>query len=173
MSLTDKTYFVKDINIPASDYSDLDNYITRYEKEILIKLLGYELYTLVAAYDGTPGVITDLVEGKEYTVNDKTVKWNGLVNSDLVSLIAYYVFYWWVRNKVVTVSTVGTLKQKGENADNASSNQILATAWNKMEHLYQSTDYPYESAYTFLTENESDYPTWEFTPIGKINSFGI
>jgi len=173
MSLIDKTYFVKDINIPGSDYSDLDNYIARYEKEILVKLLGYELYLLVAAYDGTPGVITDLVEGKDYTVNGKVVRWNGLANTDLVSLISYYVFYQWMKNKVSTVSTTGNIKQKGENADNAPAIQKMTAAWSAMLRLYQSTEYPYESAYTFLSENESDYPEWEFTKLGTVNVFDL
>jgi len=173
MSLIDKTYFVKDINIPDSDYSDLTNYITRYEKEILIKLLGYELYVLVAAYDGTAGVITDLVEGKEYTTGGETVKWNGLVNSDKVSLIAFYVFYWWARNKATFTTSLGEKQSKGENADAAKLNQRISNAWSRLEDLAQSTDYPYESLYMFLSENSADYPTWVFTGIGSVNAFDL
>ena len=173
MSLIDKTYFVKDINIPDSDYSDLTAYITRYEKEILIKILGYELWKLVAAYDATPGVITDLVEGKEYTVNGETVKWNGLKNSDLVSLIAYYVFYWWARNNATFTGTSSELKSIGENAEAAKLNQRMNNAWSRMEDLIQGTQYPYDSIYTFLTENESDYPSWVFTPVGTVNAFDL
>lgn len=175
MSLIDKTYFVKDINIPDSDYSDLTNYITRYEKEILIKLLGYELATLVLAYNvsTSPQRIKDIVEGKEYTIGEYTVKWNGLKNTDLVSLIAYYVFYWWARNNATFTGTTGEMYSKGENALNAELSQRISNAWLRMEDLAQSTEYPYHSLYMFLSENESDYPEWVFTPIGNVNGFDL
>ena len=172
--LIDKTYFVKDINIPDSDYSDLDNYISRYEKEILIKLLGYELWKLVDAYsDGDTGAIADLVEGKEYTIGDYTVKWNGLINDDLVSLISYYVFYWWARNNATFTGTTGEMTSVGENAQKAILSQRINNAWSRMEELAQSTEYPYQSLYTFLTENKSDYPTWVFTALGNVNGFDL
>lgn len=173
--LIDKTYFVKDINIPDSDYSDLTAYITRYEKEILQQLLGYELWVLVAAYDvsTSPQRIKDIVEGKEYTVGEYTVKWNGLTNTDLVSLIAYYVFYWWARNNATFTSTTGELKSVGENAEAAKLNQRISNAWLRLEELAQSTEYPYQSLYAFLAENESDYPEWVFTPLGNINGFDL
>ena len=48
MSLIDTTYFVGDISLPVSTNSNissnLTNSITRYEDEILKKLLGYELW---------------------------------------------------------------------------------------------------------------------------------
>jgi hypothetical protein len=175
MSIIDKTYFVKDINIPDSDYSDLTAYITRYEKEILIKLLGYELGTLVLAYNAltSPQRIIDIVEGSEYTVGDYTVKWNGLKNTDKVSLIAYYVFYWWARNNATFTGTIGEMKSVGENAENAKLNQRLSNAWLRMTDLAQATEYPYHSLYCFLKENESDYPEWEFTELGTVNGFDL
>jgi len=175
MSLIDKTYFVKDINIPDSDYSDLTAVIVKYEKEILIKLLGYELYALVAAYDVTtsPQRIKDIVEGKEYTVGSYIVKWNGLTNTDKVSLIAYYVYYWWTRNQATLTGSIGEIKPKSENSNNASLIQKSTNAWTRLEELSQSTAYPYDSLYAFLSENESDYPEWEFTPLGNVNGFDL
>ncbi len=174
MSLISKAYFVKDINIPESEYSDLTAYIARYEKEILIQMFGYELWKLVDAYImGDTGVIADLVEGKEYEVDGYTVKWNGLINSDKVSLISYYVFYWWARNNATFTSSMGELKSVGENAEAARLIQRMNNAWERLEHLAQSTNYPYESLYTFLTENKSDYPEWVFTALGNINGFDL
>jgi len=175
MSLIDSTYFVKDINIPASTYSDLTAYITKYEKEILMQLLGYELATLVLAYNvsTSPQRIKDIVEGKEYDVNGYTVKWNGLKNTDKVSLIAYYVFYWWARNNATFTGTVGEMKSTGENAVNAPLTQRLSNAWSQLVDLSQSYNYPYHSLLAFLTENESDYPEWEFTMLGNVNGFDL
>jgi len=172
MSLIDSTYFVKDINIPDSDYSDIDSYIERYEKEILIKLLGYELWKLVNAYDPTTSEqrIKDLVEGKEWTYSGNLIKWNGFKNDDKISLIAYYVYYWYVRNKNVNFQTTGTQKAKNENSAAASPVQLLSQAWDRLGNLYQ---YDAESAYFFLNEHSSDYPEWDFTLLGSINGFDL
>jgi len=166
MSLIDNTYLILDANLPASDYSDLDAYIARYEKEILIKLLGYELWKLVDAYDGTPGVITDLVEGKEYTVDDELRKWNGFINDDKKSLIAYYVCCQWIINKHTALQTTGMMKLKSENAENASPALKVVNAWRHMYALYYS-------CVDFLIENKDDYPTWVLTAIDNLNQFDI
>jgi len=173
MSLIDSTYFVKDINLPTgSAYTDIDSYITRYEKEILIKLLGYELWKLVDAYDPTTSDqrIKDLVEGKEWTYNDTLIKWNGFKNDDKVSLIAYYVYYWYVRNRNVNFQTTGTQKAKNENSVMASPVLSLTQAWTRLENLYQ---YDPESAYFFLNENSDDYPEWDFTLLKSVNGFDL
>jgi hypothetical protein len=175
MSLIDKTYFVKDINIPDSDYNDLTAYIARYEKEIILKVFGYELGTLVLAYEA--GVsdqrILDIVEGKAYTVNGYNVKWNGLINDDKVSLIAYFVFFKWVKNRSTLTGNVSELKLQSENATNAANIQRTTNAWTQLTILTQDMSYPYASLYAFMTEKEADYPEWEFSPIESINGFDL
>jgi hypothetical protein len=169
MSLIDSTYFQLEINIPDSDYNDLSAYITRYEKEILIKLLGYELWKLVDAYDSStsPQRIKDIVEGKEYELSDgELIKWNGLKNSDKISLIAYYVYYWYLRNNATSLQGIGVVKQKGENSNIANMNMKISAAWNRLQELYYS-------AYEFLSENESDYEEWEFSNLGSVNNWDL
>lgn len=177
MSLIDKTYFTAEINIPDSDYNNLTALITRYEKEILMKLLGYELWSLVDAYDvsTSPQRIKDLVEGKEYTVGDYTIKWNGLKNTDKISLIAYYVFYWYLRNITTQTTTLGETGAKVENASMSSPVQRLSGAWHRLLTLYgfSNQDSLIPSAYNFLSEHESDYTEWVFTDIGSVNSFDL
>ena len=177
MSLIDKTYFVQEINIPDSDYSGLTATITKYEKEILMKLLGYELYTLVAAYNvsTSPQRIKDIVEGKEYEVNGYTIKWVGLANADKESLIAYYVFYWYLRNKTTVTSVLGETRAVSENTVNASPAQRLSGAWQRLLEMYgyPGQDSLIPSAYNFLSEHESDYDEWVFTNIGSVNSFDL
>jgi len=177
MSLIDKTYFVKDINIPDSTYSDLTAYIATNEKAILIKLLGYEIWKLVDAYNAvtSPQRILDLVEGVEYDVDGYTIKWNGLKNTDLISLIAYYVYYLWLKDNTTFTTKSGELKSIGENAEIANPTVKMVNAWNKLRDLYgYSGQDSYEpSAYNFLLENEADYPEWLFSPIESTNVFGI
>lgn len=180
MALITTDYFVLDINVPnvSGTYANISDYIDRYEPEILRRLLGETLYQDVAAYDAETSsqAIIDLVAGKDYTVGDYTVSWKGLINTtDYISLIAYYVYYWYVRDQVSRLATTGFVSSKSENASNAAPNIKLAEVWHKMRELYgyPGQGYLLPSAYNFLSEHESDYPTWDYTDCGRINFLGI
>jgi len=167
MALIDSTYFVLDIAIPDSEYSNLDEYIVKYEREILMRLFGYELYTFVAAYNpNSEQRIKDIVLGKEYTVNGKLAKWNGLINDDKESLIAYYTYYWYVRNNATTLQTTGMMKMVSENAAPVSAIQKLSAAYIRFEELQKS-------AYDYLTNHIDQYPEWEYTEEGSVNIFDL
>lgn len=181
MSLIDSTYFTLDIDIPTNYTDVLTSYITRYEPEILTKLLGKTLYDLVAAYDAdsSPQRIKDIVEGKDYTVSyggyDQTVSWNGLKNDDGISLIAYYVYYKYMKNTSSLLTPVGVMKSSSENAVLASASEKAFAAWRELERLYgyQGQDILEPSAYNFLMEYESSYDEWVFTELGSVNAFDL
>jgi len=176
-NLIDKSYFIHEINIPDSAYSDLTAYITRYQKELLLKLLGYDLWKLVDAYDpaNSEQRIKDLVEGKVYNVSGYNVKWNGLLNADKISMIAYYVYYWYVRNKSVSVSPLGTQQAKNENSSDATALFTISQAWERLQALYgyPGQDLYIPSIYNFLILHYSDYPEWWFTTFTELGSTNI
>lgn len=177
----DTSYFVHDINVPTGSNlvatNTLTTLISTYEPKVLKELLGYELYALTLTESSTR--MTRLIEGYEYTISyngrDQKVKWNGLKNSEKISLIAYYVYYWYKRINNVHTANVGTVKPDQENSMIASPNQQIGNAWYQMRELYgycgQSELAP--SAYNFLKKYESDYPEWIFKDIGEINMFGL
>jgi hypothetical protein len=181
MSLITTSYFAKDISIPTGTYSNLSNDIEKYEPEIIKEVSGYELGKLINAYDSStsPQRIKDIVEGKEYTVSyngrDQTIKWNGLINTELISFIAYYVYYWWQRNNITSTSTTGEIKPKNENSIIVGANAKACAAWYRMRQLigYSGQSVVEPSLYNFLTEYEDDYPEWIFKDVGSINIFGI
>lgn len=180
MSIIDKTYFRLDINIPDSTYENLTDYITRFEPEVLRKALGSTLYELMIA-DQSSSPYVEILEGKDYTVEyggeTHTVKWNGLKNTDKISLIAYYVYYFWQKGHATQTMYTGESKPGFENAASASVAFKLQDAWLKFKELY---GYPGQSElapslYNFLNEHEDDYPTWEYTYLNfaEINAFDI
>jgi len=179
----DKTYFINDINIPDGRFSEVQQLIDKFEPEILTKALGYELYTLVIAEvadpDAAPERIKDLIKGKEYTVSynsrDQKVKWNGLINSELISLIAYYVYYQWQRANVTQTTTVSESKPVSENAERAVWANKAASAWRNCKYLYGSSgdDALVPSLYNFLLKYESDYEEWIFTELGSVNNLDL
>ena len=177
MSFTDATYYILDANIPTSDYNDLTLYIARYEKEVLKKLLGYELWKLVDAYNATtsPQRIKDIVEGKEYTVDGVLMNWNGLINNDKISLLSYYVLYNFMRETSTSLQTTGVTRSIDENANVLGVAQKMVDAWGKMRELYgyYGQDTYAASALNFLLNYESDYLEWDFTDIGNVNMFDL
>lgn len=203
MSFIDSTYFVGEINVPnAATETSLAQAIPQYEKEILIKLLGYKLYSLLTAdlLNGVPQTqkYIDLVQGKEFTHyyngGTYTLKWEGLQNTLKTSLISYYIFYKYVERDVTRLYGTGvsmaTVKEGWERVSPASK---LINAWSRMRELYGKIPPEYKyyysysilgseapdtfdiepSAYNFLFANITDYPDWIFTPQWNINQFGI
>src|SRR5574343_349333 len=195
----DSTYFVGEIQIPnvTANATAITQAINQYEKEILIQLLGYKLYSLLVA-DCTLGVpatqiYKDLVNGVEF-VHDPdgeaiTLKWEGLKNSSLQSLIAYYVFYKYVERDVTRLYGTGiSMVQPEKGFERVSPVNKMLNAWERMRELYgkmdpQYKDYFYKplmgdelpgtfnsdpSAYNFLYANMDNYPTWRLTPVWRI-----
>ena len=178
--LTDSSYFVGDINIPDSSFSNLSTYITRFEKEILLKAFGYELYLLIAAYntakpEDSEQRIRDIVEGKEFIYSTYLMKWNGLINSDKKSLIAYYVFFKWLKSHQSSTTNQGEVSSVNENSSKISPGTRLAEAWFNLKELYGDPDQNEmnSSLYNFLKANDDIYPELIFTRIGSFNELGI
>jgi len=202
--LIDSSYFVGEINIPNligpnSNSVNLSQAINQYEEEILIDLLGYKLYSLlIADLDVTfvpqSQIFKDLVDGAEFNHSlngvDVLLKWKGLRNSSLQSLLAYYVFYKYVERDVTHLSGAGVILAKGEKGSRASSMNKMINAWERMRKLYGIVPPQYRgyylngirpetvfnadpSAYNFLYANKADYPDWIFKPQWNINAFGI
>lgn len=186
MSLIDKTYFTGDINLPSQvldgDYATITGYITKYEKEVLIMLLGYDLYKELKA-EIDEGVYStkwdNFVNGAEYIVEygseTYTVKWNGLVNTEKVSLIAYYIYYQFIRDNVTDTTIIGEVLSQSENSTRVTPADKMVSAYNSFVSLYGTLNDGefHPSSYRYLYENESDYDKWLFTEVKPINTFGV
>lgn len=199
MSLIDKTYFIEDINLTGSQLTNLSSWITVYEDDILIKLLGYSLYkALKADLDGSGDpqsqIYKDLVNGAEFSFEflGQTIntKWEGLRGFNKKSLIAYYVFYQYKNNTEHFNTSAGQKSGLSENSETVSVRPTLIHAWNKVVDMYGVTPYGlsvndfinnesyyhfniYPSAYNFLLANLSNYSSWVYEPIEKQNIWGI
>ena len=198
MAFIDSTYFTGEIAVPgASNETALTQAITQYEKEILIKLLGYKLYSLLMADLSNGAPVTqkyiDLVNGKEFTLtfngSDYLVEWQGLG-----SLIAYYVFYRYVERNITSFYGTGVSQSNvQEGWQRVSPESKMINAWERMRELYGKVPPEYKqyydrpllgtdlsevwelsgTAYNFLLTNIADYPDWVFTPLWNMNKFGI
>jgi len=189
-NIIDVNYFVGQIAIPF-DNVDPDEftstYIAVYEREILIRFLGYDLYkrfTEGLAQPSPAQIWLDLRDGVEYTVDVNSVshliKWNGLANSDKVSLIAYYVYYKWLSQNDTQVTGTGVGRSTKENAEIYDPNFKLVQAWNNVLELSGLNWYPKTepTLYNFINDNKETYlpdefDPWIFKPIEPANFLGI
>lgn len=163
-------YFNRDIDIPNLNKDDGDSfetdYINKYQKEYLQKSLGYAMFKdFETALSGTPDQKwTDLLEGKDYTVEieGETVatRWNGLQNTEMISPIAYYVYFKWLKSNYAQLTGTGVGISDKENATNHVPNFKAVHAWNEYIKLTGNIkDYTCRSNYLYLknTKNNKYY----------------
>lgn len=85
-----------------------------------------------------------LVNGTTYDKDGVTFIWDGLrvvKGSYKTSVLAYYTYYYWLRNEVTYMSGVGEVKGNAKGAIMANSNRRLTETWNKMVSLNQGSYY--------------------------------
>lgn len=135
--IIDESYFINDIAISdtnnESTVANLNSVIEKREKEALISILGYELYNLFIS-NITDEIYNDIEEGKEFSFEfcGKTVtrKWVGLKNAEKKSLLAYYTYFFYERDKNVFNSSIGFVTPKVENAEQDNPRVNYVNAWN-------------------------------------------
>lgn len=188
--ITSSAYFQGFLNIatgiaPSSDTLGddklLDNYINKYEREVLTKSLGYSLYKeFQAAIDDTSGKWYELLNGKEYQVDDVDVVWRGLIfeeNDFNRSLIANYVYYFYLMGKQKTLSGVGMVRNSAKNAVSTNSTQELVIVWNEFVDMVQEGGNGERSLYQFIDDmndlDDETYENWLPTEFEYKNNFGL
>lgn len=171
-NLVDASFFVGDINIPNTQKPEiaesLNIFISRYEKELLIHLFGFELYNSYLLDPSTDRFVK-IING---SVDDN---WRGLVYNitDTVkgSLIAYYVYNFWLKDKHVWNSGVGTVRAKGNVTDVMPVAIKMTDAWNEFSR--QVLEFSY---YMGQDGNADVYPEWQswgLCSFRKTNDFDI
>jgi len=170
----DKSVFVGDLNLPKSQYDSIDAFISVFEPISLRNLLGHDLYNLLVKNAQNEPYLS-LLNGKEYQVVVNGITYT-IAFPGLKKLIPYYVYCEYQRATVTSTQSVGEVKSKQENSYNASVNQKMFSAWVKFEEMcgYPGQPKTEPSAYNYLVENSSLFPTWIFTDLrGSINSHDL
>lgn len=168
--IIDQTYFHGLINIPqlSQPYvsDSVDSFIVEFERDILIKILGLQMYN--AFISGLAESVVqqrwqDLLYGAEY--NGK--EWIGFTNSRKKSLIANYVYYWYTRDQATQTTGVGEAATKTENAVRVCPAGKQVRAWNEMVDWIADL-------YGFIKYKSADYPEFKpQPPICKINALNL
>jgi hypothetical protein len=166
-TIIDNTYFEKgwlfvpnnkDINArpegSPTAQSGIDFFIEEYERELLLNAFGVTLYNELQAELPTPTTQKwiDLVDGKDYAINGKTKRWNGLKGANSQSLIAFYVYCQYLRNDNSTYLTTGIGQNTANNAERSDPAPKFVKSWNRFLEQYQSM---YNNAYPNVIYNNS------------------
>lgn len=159
MPLIDNSYFVRGIlitqigDVNSATTSVLNDFIATYEPEFLRKALGYSFYKIMTE-NPTEQRFIDLIEGKEYTLNGVTDKWEGFKNDQKLSPIANYLYvkYWQVN--VQATGGLGIQVNNVEHAHTVSPAQKMTQAWSDMLYMLRKM-------YQFLYANQDLYPEFQ------------
>lgn len=158
--------FVGNRAIPFAqdDTDDFEtNYITPYQKEIIIRALGYDLYlAFEAGLDEVSPLAkwTDLRDGSTYQVDGINKQ-----NQGFKPIVLAYVYLNWITINYQQLTGVGNIKSNAENATVISPLMKVTTAWNEMILLYNQL-------YDFIKENEIDYPNFSMEVL-KVSPYGF
>ena len=172
MSIIDTTYFIGPIALPTDNVNytnKLQVYIDLSQRKELIRVLGYPLYKLFISELPTPTSdrFTDILDGAEFTdVNGDLDKWQGLVNSEKESMLAYFAYYEYSKNERSKQTGNGNASSLFENSEHISPIDNEVTAYNLGVDQYKKL-------FEFLYANEDDYPEWIYTDVSKGNIWNI
>ena len=198
-----RSYFKGSIHIPNAEntapnsnlignVSELVIFIEEFERDILIKCLGYSLFSeLVNELDSSSlnglkntadSKWNDLLNGKEYLLNGETVKWRGLIFKEgglERSLIAYYVFCEFLNSDLQNYSGVGVQKEKSKNSVSVSADPLYIASFRKFFKLteFSKCNNGFRTLYDFIEDSNSinpgTYPNWKPTRFENENIFGV
>ncbi|BFP39498.1 hypothetical protein FGF1_03430 [Flavobacteriaceae bacterium GF1] len=173
--------------------SELDLFIREYERDYLIKALGYslnkEFQSHLEVVDGqteqtvrpdAPQKWKDLMDGKEYSKDGKLVNWRGLVfddNGDQKSPIAPYVCYHFLKNDLSRWMGTGIQTEKAKNSVKADPAPKAVAIWQLFYRMTVENVTDEVALFEFIEDmndlDETTYPHWIPYRFGKRNIMGI
>lgn len=185
-------------NTPTS-IIQLQAEIDEKEYEFILSFLGYEqteeLFNQFEA-DGT-WKVSALLKWKNLV--DGLDNWKGLrytSGTQKISIIAYYVFFYYLKEDFATYSSTGIQVAQAENSTTQLPNEKQASTWNKFVNLYdggniQERNYSFSNNWNgimlrrnsgqrnqvslldFIRANSNDYDTNFLSYYGLINSANL
>lgn len=185
-------------SVSPSATAQLNEEIDSIEQSLLLDILGYEQLQELNAQFEDGEWIEDPIEKWVWLVDGKD-DWKGLrysIGTKKISLIAYYVFFYYLGTDFQTYSTTGMQIPRAENSLYNDPTVKQTTVWNKFIEMYigdkrfglprvennWNGDFinfsgkiigNQVSLYDFLMKNRDIYDTKYFTIKRRINYMGL
>lgn len=143
--------FVANSNVELLNY-----FIAKYERKFLVELLGVKLCNEFIA--GLTGDVSGKWEELKNILVDEQVH---------ESIIANYVYYWFMRNNVTTTTGVGEVETETDNSTRVSPSLKMVSAWNEMVDGVKSV------AGWLSSNKDFDYKPVDSSIFHKINEMNL
>lgn len=164
MSIILNTDFDNEFKVSETNFTDLDSYITRYEKSYLIKLMGVTMYDAYIAdlNAAVPQVPTDadllLIHNP---INDDS---NGclLQSEGLRLMIVQFVYFHYMRDLAFQSTAAGAVRAQFENSVN-----LGYQGYNLVE-VYNRAIANYQEIQRFIAYNIENYEDYKMTNLYTI-----
>jgi len=143
-----RAFLISNVNEANTGINEQVNaYIDSCAPKLLTNALGTSLFADLNSQitdgelnDDADQKWKDLVNGVEYTKDDKTYVWRGLVYENGLfkeSLLTPYVWCEWYRDNLTTMTGVGQVQLQAKNADVVNHKPLLVKNWNTFLEMYQ------------------------------------
>lgn len=136
--------------------TSLDNYFVNKEEQLLKDLLGYAFAQELidqALTSGTPAAKwMNLINGDEYTYNDKTYKWVGLRK-----LLIPAIYAEWVGDSFDKLTNIGVGINSKDNFTVISPGVRISRAWNTYSEMCGASYCQQNTLFGYLQANASDF----------------
>lgn len=180
---------------------DLERFIDEKERCLLLSFLGYEQYTELSSQLNTDGTFKENAADKWKYLVDGINDWKGLryeFSGNKISLIAYYVYFFFIKEDNTYLSNVGVQSVQAVNSIKIMPNDKQVMAWSEFLRMYGGTksySQPYSffhnwngmgmqwvgtnvnsneiTLYDFMTKNSDVYDVSKFTFHNPVNSLGL
>jgi len=159
-----KDYTPQAVGSPTVDNVVID-FLNKYDRELTLNALGVTLHNeLETALDNLSGADQkwqDLVEGRDYTIDDIVYRWDGLRGYEKASLVSFYVYSKYLRSDEITYTSTGMLRNESDKALLAIYRNKDVIAWTMFLEQYQGSLYDqYRNYYNVRYASSKRYLTY-------------
>ena len=151
--LIDSEDFTGKHAIAQNSFTSIDDYITRYEKEYLISLLGAELYDLFVA-DLTAQVPGSAIYLSLYNVKHSDYGGQVIYSRGMKEMLLGFVYFEYVREEKFRPTISGIRTNASEISREVGFDEFNLNA------RHNEAVSTFEAIQWYIDQNRSDYPTY-------------
>lgn len=151
--------------------SELQLFIDEYERDCLIKCLGYPLFKEFSSNfednslkNDAPQKIKDILNGTEYAKDGVLYSYRGLAYNNgttFFSPLADYIYFYFLESEMSRLMGIGLVSEKGKNVTNADPTPRAVRAWSRFRRNIVESGTEEVALFTFLEDNKEVYPNWK------------
>jgi hypothetical protein len=146
--------FTGEYKIADDCYNNLESYIEKYENELLVQLLGAELYglfiaDLTAITPQVPQDVRFLAIFNPFNTDDRNCL---LTSQGIKTMLIQYVYFFILRDNLNVKTATGTVRMQNENSSAPSYNLFnLVEAYNDSINNFKAVQW-------YVGDNPDTYP---------------